>query len=400
MLLVVLLFACGAARPDAPANMMAPGGELVLYRDRALVRQRFAFDVPPAGYASIRTTLARGVDIDDVHVVERDRFTIRELRVVAAAANEPTAIELVVGAPRAGRHVLHLAYLTDQIRWDAAYTLTTTPSRTHAVMRGAVAIRNASGVALRDIAVEVIDAELDAAIRRASELGATPYVGKAPPSSPAAVPRPVGRVDVVDGETRVELVPSAKPRPLRSVLVYDPIGTAEDRASAAPVRDADLGTGPASRAVLESIEIPRDAATTRGLPEGPVHLLERRADGSLAVLGKAQLFAPSMRAATADTIPLGVAAGVTGHRERREYTYDEFRKRLVEEFVITIDNERPRPVEVIVREHLYRGTNWSIADPIYAQRPVKEGPQQFSMRTMVPPRARSKLLYVVVYTWP
>ena len=67
--------------------------------------------------------------------------------------------------------------------------------------------------------------------------------------------------------------------------------------------------------------------------------------------------------------------------------------------MITLDNARVRPVEVVVREHLYRGQNWSIADPIMSQRPVKEGPQQFSMRTIVPANGQSKLLYVVVYTW-
>jgi hypothetical protein len=399
-LLIVLIAACGARSQQGTRDAAVPRAEIVLYRDRALVRQRVELDVPPAGSATVRVAIAAGVAVDDVHVVERDRYQIRELRSIGDPdPGRPSQIELVVGAPRPGRHAIHLAYLTDRITWDVAYTLTATPARDRVVTRGVLAIRNTTGIAMPAMAVRVIDAELSASIRRASEVVETAYVGKDPTTTDAeAVPRDVGRVDLVDGETRVELLRDAQSRPMRSVLVYDPIGSAENRATVAPVRDYDLGAGPASPHVIESYEIARDPKA-RGLPGGPVRLLERRADGSLVLLGQGRMFDASTRAAKSDTIGAGTAQGVTGHRERREYTYDAFRKRLVEEFVITIDNRRPRPVEVIVREHLYRGTTWRIADPIYAQRPVKEGLQQFSMRTTVPPRSRSQLLYVVVYPW-
>ena len=54
----------------------------------------------------------------------------------------------------------------------------------------------------------------------------------------------------------------------------------------------------------------------------------------------------------------------------------------------------------MIREHLYRGQNWTIA---YASEVVqekdKEGPQQFALRTTVPAKGKTSLLYVVVYTW-
>jgi hypothetical protein len=131
-----------------------------------------------------------------------------------------------------------------------------------------------------------------------------------------------------------------------------------------------------------------------------VRLLERRPDGTLALLGEARLFDAAARVAQRDTITIGAAAGVTGARERRELTVDEERKRVVEEFVLTIDNARPRPVEVVLREHLYRGTNWTLA---YVSVPVgeesKEGPQQVAPRITVPARGKGRLLYTVVYWW-
>ena len=424
VLVLALVFACGP-KPgsEAPSNATPPSGEVVLYRDRALVRQRVDFELPPAGYATVRVKIAAGVEVDDIVVVERDRFTIRELHVPGDPAPQPKPkpadpcavpedeveveapppavkeVELVIGGPRAGRFALHLAYLTKRVTWQAAYTMTTTGTRDHASIRGALAIRNAMGIAMPNTAVRVIDAELGPSIRRAAELLTSTYAGSEPPTTPAASPRELGRIDLVDGETRVELLPDAQPRPMRSVLVYDPIGTDLDRVTASPVRDVALGAGPASTRVTESFEVKRDVKATLGLPGGQVRLLERKPDGTLAVLGEARLFEASTRVAQVDTIDVGTAQGVVGHRERREYTYDEVHKRLVEDFVISIDNTRARPVEVVIREHLYRGQNWTLA---YRSAPVaaKEGPQQISMRMIVPARGQGKLLYVVVYTWP
>ncbi len=77
---------------------------------------------------------------------------------------------------------------------------------------------------------------------------------------------------------------------------------------------------------------------------------------------------------------------------------DDDRRRLVEEFVITLDNARDAPVGVLIREHLYRGQNWGIAW-WSVKEAVKEGAQQFAMRTDVPAKGQAKIMYVVVYTW-
>ncbi|HEX7843378.1 MAG TPA: hypothetical protein VF469_38160, partial [Kofleriaceae bacterium] len=212
------------------------------------------------------------------------------------------------------------------------------------------------------------------------------------------LPCDLGDLTLGDGETRVPLLAGTAPRALRSVLVYDPIGTGLDHAGAVPVSDPSLGiaTAPPSQ-VSESFEIERDLRQTRGMPAGPVRLLDRHPDGSLELLGTARLFDPATRVAEVDTVAIGTAQGVTGHRARRGLAKDDDQRRFSEEFLVTLDNTRPHPVEVVVREHLYRGQNWTLA---YQSAPaVKEGPQQIALRTTVPARGRAKVLYVVVYTW-
>jgi len=314
-------------------------------------------------------------------------------RAVPAA---PTEVEIVVAAPREGRFALSLGYVTDRLPWEAAYTMTTTAARDHAVVRGAVAIRNTTGVVLR-ARTYVADAELGAWRDRAAEQLAGSLIGAAS-DAPTPALRDLGVVALRDGETRVELLAGDPPRTMRSVLVYDPIGTRLDHPGAAPISDPSLGAdaGGATR-VTESFEIDRAGHTTAGLPAGPVRLLERRPDGSLAVLGESHLFDVATRVADVDTVAVGTADGVTGRRERRDWSKDSDQKRFSEEFLLTIENARPRSIDVVIREHLYRGQNWTLA--YQSAMAAKEGPQQISLRTRVPANGRAKVLYVVVYTW-
>jgi hypothetical protein len=185
---------------------------------------------------------------------------------------------------------------------------------------------------------------------------------------------------------------------MRSVLVFDPVGSKLDNPGVSPLKDLVLGARTPSTMVVESFAIDRDEQASAGLPAGPVRLLERRDDGTVIILGESRLFDPATRVAEADTIAIGTAEDVTGRRERREVSVDEDNRRVVEEFVITLDNRRAQPVHVLMREHMYRGQNWTLSfTSAYAE---KEGPQQIALHADVPGASHQQILYVVVYTWP
>jgi hypothetical protein len=434
----VLAAACGSSAPRVPQHRAAPGDDITLYRDFAVIRQRVTLDLP-ATPTTVTVELANGVAADQIALLDRGGLTITgihartvpddapsdgepegddedELPAQAPSLKDPdapeapdepapfvvtakpTELRLDVLAPRAGTYSIVLGYTTDKLRWDVAYTMTTTPARDRGELRGALAIRNETGIELHPEAARVIDAELGAWRAKTAEHLAASLVGGTHGSTLPATARELGAMQLGTGETRVDIVHEEGQR-LRSVLVYDPIGTKLDKPGPAPLRDLDLGTRPrASTRVTESFEVSRDARATAGLPGGPVRLLDRRANGALAVLGEARLFDAATRVSEVDTIAVGTAADVVGTRERREITIDEDNHRIVEEFLITLDNKRAIPVEVLVREHLYRGQNWVLA---YHSAPAasKEGPQQISLRTRVPARTKTRLLYVVVYTW-
>jgi len=425
-----VLIACRGhvGHPSEPAA----ANDITLYRDVALVRQRVAVTVP-AGASSLTAHVAAMVTGDRLMVIDRGGLELRAVHVAgpvvpvatpAPAATDdtdeapgddshldetdpdaapplapPTDVILDIAAPHAGTYSLVLAYTTNRLQWDADYTMTTTPARDRAVLHGAIAVRNTTGIAFASTALHVIDAELGGWRTRTAEHLAASLVGGTPSTTPAATSRDLGVASLVAGETRVEISGISKPRGMRSVLVYDPFGTRLDNASATPARDDKLGVEPpAPSRITESFEVQRDEHAAAGLPAGPVRLLERKPDGALGVLGESRLFDAATRVADVDTIAIGTAEGVVGHRERRELTIDDDRLRLTEEFAITLDNKRDHDVGVLVREHLYRGQTWNVAFTSI-EHPSKEGAQQFSMRTTVPARSQQKILYIVVYTW-
>jgi hypothetical protein len=433
---LAVLFACGATGARMPSGTAQKEGiEITLYRDHAVVAHRLDVVIPAAAPAKIKLRIAAGVDPDDVYLVEKSELVVREVRLTGTqkapvidgcdevscvldnyeraccakyerkpsewdedvlmplASNTPVEIELLIGGPREGKYSLLIGYDTPRLAWDAAYTMTTPPTHDRVQLHGAIAIRNATGIAFPDAKLQVVDTQHGPATQRiAAQLGSDPN------ATPTAAPRELGRATLVEGDTRVELIADSAPRPMRSVLVFDAVGPGLDYQHGQPVQDPNLGVNPPpSTRVTESFEIDRVAATQR-LPGGPVRLLERRPDGTLSLLGEAKLFGPSTLAASVDTIPIGTAGKVTGKRERRELTIDNDRKRVVEEIALTVENAREQPVEVVLREHLYRGENWTIA-----YRSVfdiaKEGKQQIAMRVAVPARGKQTVLYVVVYSW-
>ncbi len=417
---VGVLAACHAQPPRA----IEPVASITLYRDVALVEQRFELALPAtpttvtvqiAGGATQLSLLATdGVTVRALHVLGADELATPQGsdddKAIEGEAAEPVAaadVTLDVTAPHAGTYAITLLYATKDLKWDADYTITTTPARDRAVLHGALAIRNTTGRDFANAAIYVIDAELASwRAHTAEHLGAK-LTGATASTTPVASSRPLGLATLVRGETRVELAAISAPRPMHAVLVYDPIGTKLDNATAEPSRDVNLGVDPpASIKISESFEIQRTPTGNSpsaqrafaGLPAGPVRLLERRPDGSLAVLGEARMFDAATRVAEVDTIAVGTAEGVTGHRERRELTIDEARKKITEEFLITLDNQRDAPVGVLVREHMYRGLNWGLAYDS-TKRPGQEGAQQISLRTSVAAKSEQKILYVVVYTW-
>lgn len=375
---VALIGACGTRHAEMPAGLAATV-ELTLYRDVAVVRQRVTIEARAPGPVHGVVVVPGDVVTDDV--VVDDSGALRRVAVHdngGAPGATPHRLAIDADAPHAGAYTVVVDYATERIPWDASYTWVTSSDRQRATLAGDLAIHDRAGVAWQGVDVIVVD-------------------GMRSGGSEGAVSREVGRSDV-SGDVKLPLVRVSAPSPMRSVLVFDPIGAAVERSHQIPSDDPSLGTHPSDAPLLESYELERDPRLVRGLPAGNARLIEQRRDGTTVVLGETRVFETKAHMRTSDTIAIGTAGDVRGKRERRDFSVDDDNRRIVEEYAITFDNARARPVDVIAREHMVRGLNWHLAYYTMAEA-SQETTQQVALRAQVPAHGRTKIDYVVVYTW-
>jgi hypothetical protein len=378
---LLALVACGAPAARPVAAVEEPGDEVWLYRDEAAVQQRIEVSAPAPGKRVVPVVIAADdVAIGDLVVDAAPALNAR-LTLDGPAPREGGAlrVRLIVDAP-AGRSVVKLGYATTALSWRARYTVTR--SGDTGAVRGELALRNRTRVALT-AHVRVIDDTLGA--RRSATRDSLRKALAGASDLPA---RDLGRIATADGARGVLI---AGPRRLRPALVLDAVGHALDHPGAAPATEPALGARTTRVAVTDCVEVAREP-TDRGLPGGDVELIERG-----QVIGRGRIYEAVGRLARGETIAVGEARGLVGVRERRGWDLDDDRRRLSEEFLVTIESVRNADSEVLVREHLYRGENWTLA---YQSAPAgKEGAQQIGLRAVVPANGQAKVLYVVVYTW-
>lgn len=375
---LLVVVACGA-RPAA-RPVVVDEDEVWLYRDEAAVRQRVEVIARAPGRLVVPVAIAADdLDVSEIAVEGADA----RLTLDGRESNEGGALRLrlTVDAPAAGRFVVRLAYTTTALRWRARYAVTKTGDA--AAVRGELVVGNRTAVAL--VAhVRVVDDALGSLRNRGHDVLDRALAGRAS-ELPA---RDLGRIALADGARGV-LIDAA--RRLRPVIVLDAVGRALDHPGAVPATEAALGARTVRVAATSCVELER-AAADASLPGGDVELIERG-----AVIGKGRIYDAAGRLARGETIAVGEARGLVGVRERRGWDLDEDRRRFSEELLVTVESVRAADSEVLIREHLYRGENWTLA---YQSAPArKEGAQQIGLRAVVPANGQAKVLYVVVYTW-
>ena len=424
---VVLALGGAACLPFGPER--GGGGpadaHVVLYRDRALIEEEIVADVRghravlpmPAGVAAEDLAISS----DDVHVVawsssaadgQRDVVAVAGARtqrghllgvdargVVLLAGDDVHVVggaELLSGAIRPalvadvdgrdGRARFRLRYPTDRLSWQASYTLVdhARSGRLH----GALVIDNQTGRRWRQAALAIIDAPAP-----------DPAIGGA--ALPAAARLP-GHYAIEPGPQRLELALRDRPLPLRSTLVYDPVGPDLDHATNPP-EDADgYGVQRWPATVDETVKLELGAIADVQLPAGPVRLAAVDGDGDgtgLAWRGEGELLPPATDAKRYLTIAIGRVDDITGHRARTDFVKDAPGQRLYEEITVTLVSTRKAPVDVLVREHLYRGPCWKLAYHSTGDGVAKEGAQRIALTTTVPAGGTATVVYRVIYHW-
>ena len=371
------------ARGTGDGTRIMMGSDVATVIERRQLRNGGQVRVPvPAGMSTSQLT----VTIDGPGKVTATRA------VADAAPGSFVAIDIQRIA--VGDIAVEVSYSTAKLSWRAGYDVSFTdepgPNQS-AHVESALEIDDSAQLVLHDAEVELF---------------ATPIAPLANANG-APSPRVSRRLDVMPGRTRVALTSSPMPVNLHEVRVFDPLGASFDRSGRVPVPDENYGqpadshkhrADEANAIVHIGFQLlsAQLAAAVPALP-GRLSLYRRTTDGNFALVGTTRVF--DNDAITDPTIVGGVADGITGQRQRTEFTLDADHNRIVEEFTITLINTMKTPEEVLVREHLYRGQNWTLAFHSDDAAVTKEGPQQIVLHAHVGATATTKVLYRVVYSW-
>jgi hypothetical protein len=132
------------------------------------------------------------------------------------------------------------------------------------------------------------------------------------------------------------------------------------------------------------------------MPSGRVRVSKLdTADGSLEFIGEDRIdHTPKNEKIL---LKLGSAFDVVGERRQVDFKIDTARNTMTEEIEIKIRNRKEDSVKVIVKENLYRWTNWKIV--ANNQDYEKEDARTIHFPVTVPADKEVVVRYTVKYTW-
>ncbi|HEV7607208.1 MAG TPA: hypothetical protein VGO61_07715, partial [Steroidobacteraceae bacterium] len=96
-------------------------------------------------------------------------------------------------------------------------------------------------------------------------------------------------------------------------------------------------------------------------------------------------------------VKLGSAFDVVGERRQVSFSVDTAAKTMEEEIEVKLRNHKTLPVDVVVKENLYRWSNWTILTKTHPF--VKQDARTISFPVKVPKDGETVVRYRVRYTW-
>jgi hypothetical protein len=180
----------------------------------------------------------------------------------------------------------------------------------------------------------------------------------------------------------------------RSVVTFEAMPDPSSNFQAYPAQDCNqlnAGGGGTGRA---EVAVELDVPSVGPLPEGRVRMFKRKGD-RLEVISEDQL----RSSAGIARINLAPDNDVTGERHAVSCNTDERTRTIHEKIEVKVENKGKQPVEIVVREFLWRWPMWKIDPAEESTRGARGGAQTQEYRLSVPAGGKKSVTYSVVYTW-
>ncbi|HTS16234.1 MAG TPA: DUF4139 domain-containing protein [Verrucomicrobiae bacterium] len=305
-----------------------------------------------------------------------------------------------------GEQLIEVAYQTGGINWQADYNAVLNANDSALDLGGWVTINNQSGTTYKDAKLKLIAGDvrrlqppmLQGAVGGYRAMGmAKEAAGFEEKSFFEYHLYTLGRPSTVaQNQTKqIELLKTADV-PVKKVFLYD--GAPQFRFYGGLNSDASYGSEEGNKKVNVIIEVKNSKDNHMGmaLPKGKVRLYKRdEADGSLEFIGEDQID----HTPKDETIKLhiGDAFDIVGERKRTNFTIDVNAHVITESFEIHVRNHKAEPVDVLVKETLYRWSNWEIIES--NQKWTKYDSSTIHFPIHVDKDGEQVITYTVRYTW-
>lgn len=317
-----------------------------------------------------------------------------------------------VTTPFSGQHKVRVSYETKAITWWTDYNVVFTPgvdANSGLLDVGAwVSIINQSGAKYKNAKLKLIAGD----VNRAPQPQARMYETRKMRGRVAAEIEggfkeksffeyhlyTLGRrTTLPDNSTKqIELFPTARDVPCEKVMVY--YGQASRYSHyGRPMTDRNFGVH-SNKKIDIYLRFKNEKAIGMGmpLPSGRIRVSQRDPDDdTLEFIGEDTIDHTAKDEEV--LIKLGSAFDVVGERAQLDFAVDNRRDWIDEKIEIKIRNHKDEPVKVIVKENLYRWTNWKITHKSHPYTKIDSRTIHFPV--MVQPDGEVTIQYTVHYSW-
>jgi hypothetical protein len=313
---------------------------------------------------------------------------------------------------KGGLQKARVSYQTGGITWWADYNLVFTEgadANSGFVDIGAwVSLLNQSGARYLDAELKLIAGD----VNRVQEVPQALMRAKTMEMAYDAAPAPAGFEEksffeyhlytlgrpatIPNNSTKqIELFDTATRVPAKKQLVY--YGGDLGGFYGAPMMDREIGPGSNTEVdVWLTFRNDKDSGMGMPLPAGRIRVSQQdKDDGSLEFIGE-----DAIKHTPKDEdvrVKLGQAFDVVGERRQTDFTVNTKGRVMEEAFEIKVRNHKAQAVEVIVRENLYRWSQWQLLEQ--SQASVKKDARTVEFPVKVAADGEATITYRVRYTW-
>lgn len=326
----------------------------------------------------------------------------------------PTLVWDVV-TDKPGPHRARVTYQTGAMTWWSDYNITFAEGKdanSGVLDLGAwVSIINRSGASYPDAKLKLIAGEVHRAPRPApvmrkammamSEMAGAPMDDKGFEEKAFfeyhlyTLGRPTTLPD--NSTKQIELFPAARGVPCEKVLVYYGLQEGYRGFFGGTMTDRNFGTQ-CNKKVDIYLKFRNEEKIGLGmpLPAGRIRVSKLDpADKTLEFIGEDKIdHTPKNEEVL---IKLGTAFDVVGERIQTDFAVDTGRKTMDETIEIKVRNHKTEPVKVIVKENLYRWTNWKIVES--SEKHEKADARTIHFPVTIEKDGEAVIRYKVHYSW-